>query len=93
MSRKKFLLATMGTGGDLAPVIGLALELVQRGHGVTIASNGSHREKIERLGLDYLPLRPSLDQNQLQTWMRNAIRSSIEGNRYMVRDLVLPHVE
>ena len=93
MSRKKFLLATMGTGGDLAPVIGLALELVQRGHGVTIASNGSHREKIERLGLDYLPLRPSLDQNQLQTWMRNAIQSSIEGNRYMVRDLVLPHVE
>ena len=93
MKRKKFLLATMGTGGDLNPIIGIAMELVQRGHGVTIASNGSHREKIERLGLDYLRLRPSLNQNQLQTWMRNAIQSSIEGNRYIVRDLVLPHVE
>ena len=94
MNRKKFLLATMGApGGDLNPVIGLALELVQRGHGVTIASSGSHRKKIERLGLDYLCLRPSMDQNQLQTWMKYAIQSSIAGNRYMVRDLVLPHVE
>ena len=94
MNRKKFLLATMGApGGDLNPVIGLALELVQRGHGVTIASSGSHRKKIELLGLDYLCLRPSMDQNQLQTWMKYAIQSSIAGNRYMVRDLVIPHVE
>lgn len=93
MQKKKFLLATMGTSGDLNPVIGLALELVQRGHGVTIASNSSHREKIERLGLDYLRLRPSLNQNQLQTWMRHAIQSTIGGNRYILRDLVLPHVE
>ena len=80
-------------GGDLNPVIGLALELVRRGHGITIASNGSHKEKTERLGLDYLPLRPAMDQDQLQTWMGHAIQSSIEGNRYMVRELVLPHVE
>ena len=93
MQKKKFLLATMGTSGDLNPVIGLALELVQRGHGVTIAANSSHREKIERLGLDYLRLRPSLNQNQLQTWMRHAIQSTIGGNRYILRDLVLPHVE
>ncbi len=94
MKRRKFLLVTMGApGGDVNPVIGLALELVRRGHGITIASNGSHREKIERLGLDYLCLRPAMDQNQLQTWMEYAIQSSIEGNRYMVRDLVLPHVE
>ena len=83
----------MGTSGDLNPIIGLALELVQRGHGVTIASNGSHQETIERLGLDYFRLRPSLNQNQLQTWMRHAIQSTIGGNRYIVRDLVLPHVE
>ena len=93
MEKKKFLLATMGTGGDLNPVIGIALELIQRGHDVTIASNGSHREKIERLGLDYFRLRPSLNQNQLQTWMRTAIQSAIRGNRYILRDLVLPHVE
>ena len=94
MKRRRFLLVTMGApGGDVNPVIGLALELVRRGHGITIASNGSHREKIERVGLDFLCLRPSMDQNQLQTWMRYAIQSSIEGNRYMVRDLVLPHVE
>ena len=94
MKKKKFLLVTMGApGGDLNPVIGLALELVRRGYGVTIASNGSHLDKIERLGLDYLSLRPSMDQNQLQTWMSYAIESSITGNRFMVRDLVLPHVE
>ena len=93
MNRKKFLLATMGTGGDLNPVIGLALELVRRRHGVTIASNGSHQKKIERLGLDYLRLRPALDQNQLQTWVEYTIQSSIAGNKYLVRDLVLPHVE
>ena len=84
----------MGTpGGDLNPVIGLALELVRRGHGVTIASNGSHQQKIEGMGLDYLLLRPALDQNQLQTWMEHTVQSSIAGNRYLLRDLVLPHVE
>ena len=93
MIKKKFLLATMGTSGDLNPILGLALELTQRGHGVSIASNGSHQEKIERLGLDYLRLRPSLNRDQLQTWMRYAIQSSIAGNRYLVRDLVLPQVE
>ena len=94
MNRRRFLLATMGTpGGDLNPVIGLALELVRRGHGVTIASNGSHQEKIERLGLDFLRMRPALDQSQLQTWVEYTIQSSIAGNKYLVRDLVLPHVE
>ena len=84
----------MGTpGGDLNPVIGLAVELARRGHGVTIASNGSHQQKIEGLGLDYLLLRPALDQNQLQTWVEHTIQSSVAGNRYLLQDLVLPHVE
>ena len=90
---KKFLLAVSGTHqGDLNPIIGIAQELVRRGHGVTIASNGSHRRKIEHLCLEYLPLRPAMDHNESATWFEYGLRSHVKEYRYLLRDTVFPHV-
>ena len=90
---KKFLLAATGThGGDLNPFIGIAQELVRRGHGVTIASNGSHRQKIEDLGLDYLPLRPYMDHRESVAWFEYGLQSHLKEYRYLLRDLLFPHL-
>lgn len=90
---KKFLIAAAGThNGDLNPFIGLAQELVRRGHGVTLASNGSHRQKIERLGLDYLPLRPQMDHKESATWFEYGLQSHVKEYRYVLRDLLFSHL-
>jgi rhamnosyltransferase subunit B len=44
----KVLLPTIGSAGDVHPVIGLALALEARGHRATILTNPHFEELIER---------------------------------------------
>jgi len=41
----RFICSTFGSSGDVFPMLGLALELRDRGHDVTFATNG-HYEKV-----------------------------------------------
>lgn len=56
----RFLLATIGSLGDLHPILALALALRSRGHTVTIATAESYRDKLAALALPHVPLRPDL---------------------------------
>jgi len=56
----RVLLTTLGSLGDLHPLIAIGLELRQRGHAVWFCASGSHRATIESLGFDFYPLRPDL---------------------------------
>jgi UDP:flavonoid glycosyltransferase YjiC (YdhE family) len=46
----------MGSAGDVHPMLGLALELRNRGHKITFVTNGYFRELVERHGLEYVEL-------------------------------------
>src|SRR5688572_19487631 len=50
------LLPTIGSAGDVHPVIGLALALRARGHRATILTNPYFQEVIEKSGLGFLPV-------------------------------------
>jgi rhamnosyltransferase subunit B len=50
------LLPTLGSAGDVHPVIALALGLQQRGHRATILTNPFFQEQIEGLGLGFVPI-------------------------------------
>ena len=50
------LLPTIGSAGDVHPVIGLALALKARGHRTTILTNPYFQELIENCGLGFLPV-------------------------------------
>jgi rhamnosyltransferase subunit B len=50
------LLATIGSSGDVHPVIGLGRALRSRGHRVTVATNDYFCEEIGENGLEFLPL-------------------------------------
>jgi rhamnosyltransferase subunit B len=52
----KVLLPTIGSAGDVHPVIGLASALVARGHRATIVTNPHFEELIGRQGLGFLPI-------------------------------------
>jgi UDP:flavonoid glycosyltransferase YjiC (YdhE family) len=85
---KRILFATIGSLGDLHPCIGLALELKRRGHTVTIASTNYYRQKVEDIGLRFVPIRPNWDPTD-----RNLValcQDLKRGPETLLRDLVLP---
>lgn len=52
----RFLCSTFGSSGDVFPMFGLAMELRQRGHDVTFATNEHYRPLAARHGLPFEPL-------------------------------------
>jgi rhamnosyltransferase subunit B len=53
------LLTTIGSLGDLHPLIGIGLELRQRGHDVRFCTSEGYRAKLQSLGFGFDPLRPN----------------------------------
>jgi rhamnosyltransferase subunit B len=87
---RRILFASIGSLGDLHPVIGMALELKRRGHFVCIASTPFYRSKIESLGLEFKPLRPDWDPTD--TSLVAGCENIRRGTEILLRGLVLPHL-
>jgi rhamnosyltransferase subunit B len=90
MSAKRILIATLGSLGDLHPMLALGLELKQRGHSVTVASTEYYRNRVEGLGLSFHSLRPDWDPTDQELIRQCADLKS--GPEILVRKLVLPHL-
>jgi UDP:flavonoid glycosyltransferase YjiC (YdhE family) len=52
----RVLLPTIGSSGDVHPVLGLGLALKARGHEVTVATNEIFSEQVRANGLGFVPL-------------------------------------
>jgi MGT family glycosyltransferase len=57
-SRRRIVVTTLGTSGDLHPFLAIGLKLQAQGHDVIVATARAYRQKIERLGLGFAPVRP-----------------------------------
>ena len=55
----RVVLATLGSLGDLHPMMALGRGLRERGHTVVIATHEEYRSKIEALGLEFHAIRPA----------------------------------
>ena len=86
----RIVLATIGSLGDLHPMLALALELKRRGHQVTIASTGHYRPKVEGLGLDFHSLHPDWDPTDRELIAQCEDLKS--GPEVLFRRLILPHL-
>ena len=87
----KIVLSTMGSLGDLHPMIALGLELRARGHSVVMNSWEGYAEKITLLGFDFVPLRPSIDPDDRE-FIKKAMDSR-EGSATVIREMVLPYLD
>ncbi|MCB9136074.1 MAG: glycosyltransferase family 1 protein [Anaerolineales bacterium] len=82
------VLPTIGSAGDVIPVIGLGLGLKARGHRVTMLTNPYFRAMIERVGLELAPVgtvedfQRGLDHPDL--W------HPVKGFQTIMREAVLP---
>jgi UDP:flavonoid glycosyltransferase YjiC (YdhE family) len=88
--RKRIVLTTIGSLGDLHPHIAIGLGLQARGHEVIIATCECYRQKIEALSLGFRPLRPDVAD-----WMANSdqirrIMDLRQGMVRVIREVVLP---
>ncbi|HEU4714389.1 MAG TPA: glycosyltransferase [Pyrinomonadaceae bacterium] len=64
--RKRIVLNTFGSFGDIHPYLALGQELLQRGHAPVIATMEIYREMAESVGLEFAPVRPNFPQPKEQ---------------------------
>jgi UDP:flavonoid glycosyltransferase YjiC (YdhE family) len=62
--RRRIVLATFGSLGDLHPYIALAIGLNARGHEAVLATSATYREKIEALGIRFHAVRPEIPMDR-----------------------------
>jgi rhamnosyltransferase subunit B len=62
----RIVFSTYGTFGDVNPLVALCLELKRRGHRPVLAVPEMFRPKIEPLGIDFAPVRPEQDPNDIR---------------------------
>ncbi|HMT07520.1 MAG TPA: glycosyltransferase [Pyrinomonadaceae bacterium] len=87
----RIVLSTMGSLGDLHPMIALGLELRRRGHSALINSWSGYREKVESLGLEFASLRPDVDIDDRELHAR-AMDAS-KGPEFVIKELILPNIQ
>src|SRR5262245_32579017 len=83
----RIVFATIGSLGDLHPIIACALGLKARGHEVSIATGDSYGEKIRSLDLGFLSLRPDPLAR-----MDAEIMDGARGLKRLMKGLIFPAV-
>lgn len=87
----RIVVTTIGSLGDLHPQIAIALELQQRGHEIVFATHRAYQAKIERLGLDFYPLRPDLPTADEPEILARMLDLKM-GGQYIIREWLLPNL-
>src|SRR5215218_1477806 len=91
--RKRIVLNTFGSFGDVHPYMALGMELRARGHEVVIATMEIYREAIEKIGLEFAPVRPNIAQPKEQD--EELLRKIMEprtGPQFLMEQVVYPAV-
>lgn len=87
----RILITTLGTLGDLHPMIAITLELRQRAHNVVFVTHQVYQSKIEGLGFEFHSMRPNFTAiNDPQEMALMMDRKA--GQEYMVRQWVNPNL-
>jgi len=85
----RIVVTTLGTLGDLHPMIAIGLELRQRGHDVVFVTHQVYQSKIEALGFEFHSMRPDFTaMNDPQEMAR--MMDLKTGQEYMVRKWANP---
>jgi len=90
MPPRHIVFTTIGSLGDLHPMMALAAELQARGHTVTIATSAFYRQKVESAGIGFHPIRPDLSPDDKELLQRAMELKS--GPEFLIRDVILPHL-
>jgi UDP:flavonoid glycosyltransferase YjiC (YdhE family) len=86
--RRRIVLTTFGSLGDLHPYVALALGLQARGHEAVIATSARYREKVEALGIGFRAVRP--DHPDLDADVTQRLMDRRRGSECLIREFAMP---
>jgi UDP:flavonoid glycosyltransferase YjiC (YdhE family) len=87
------LLVTVGSLGDLHPYLAMAKALRDAGHGVRVATHAHYRDKVERLGVEFVDFPPSAEELPPESEWVPRVNAPRKGSEYVIRRIVLPFLE
>jgi UDP:flavonoid glycosyltransferase YjiC (YdhE family) len=88
--RRRIVLTTFGSLGDLHPYIAVALGLQARGHEAVIATSGYYRQKIEALGIGFRAVRPDAPDFDANPGLLRRIMDRRKGSECVICELIMP---
>jgi UDP:flavonoid glycosyltransferase YjiC (YdhE family) len=87
--RRRIVLTTFGSLGDLHPYIAVALGLQARGHEAVIATSGYYRQKVEALGLGFRAVRPDHHDPEADPELMRRVMNRRTGSEFVIRQLMM----
>lgn len=81
---------TIGSLGDLYPVLAVATEWTRRGHRATVVSGPGYRERVEAAGLAFYPSAPVVERLDEETFRKTL--DPHHGTRVLFQSVVLPAI-
>jgi len=88
-SKKRIILSTFGSFGDLHPYMALGLELQSRGHEPVIATMNYYREKVQNAGLKFASVRPDFPQPKDQDpELINRLLDPKKGIKFLTEEVI-----
>jgi rhamnosyltransferase subunit B len=89
-ARKRIVIASIGSLGDIYPYLVLARQLTKRGHETIFATSAYYRPLIEAEGVAFCPVRPDIDLEDRV--MIRRIMEAKRGPRRLIREYLIPHL-
>lgn len=90
--KKKILLTTLGSHGDLHPYLGMAKVLKENGYEVTLSSHPHFGELVKKVGINFSHLRPSFEDIGSEDKWANQANHPTKSTEFIVKSLFMPYV-
>lgn len=92
--KKRIVMTTMGSLGDLNPYIALALEMKKRFIEPVIATSEAYRERVESLNIEFHPIRPAMAKPDTPEYFERVkgVVDPKNGAEYLFKRLLVPAV-
>lgn len=90
-ARKRIVLTTFGSYGDIHPYMAIAAELRERGYDPVVATSELYREKLQTAGFAFTPVRPHIPPPQEQdAEMMEKVMEPRSGTGYILNEMLFP---
>jgi rhamnosyltransferase subunit B len=89
----RFVFTTLGSLGDLHPYIAIARELTTRGHQAVLVTMEDYREMVEKAGIDFVPIPPSINAREDRHELIKRLFHVRNGPKILLREIVMPYLQ